>query len=221
MAIDRNAAARANFRRNATMNAAKKAPPDESPEDGYNDATDTAEGEAQNGPAAVQAPGDEDLSPEEGKVIEQAVQSVGQLLYQNQQVGKAVVELIKQPPHVDGIGQAATLLTVKVDEQMNLPDELVLPVGVQAAQLVSDLGEELGFYSESEKFVKQVVKATMKSLYEHYGVDDQELVQQAAGIPTDQLRQNVFAPDEESPATEAEEAPEAEGPGLLEDTDGE
>lgn len=151
------------------------------------------------------------LTPQEEKLLKDAVQVAGQMLY-TEQVARSVASLIAEPPHVEGIGEAAAQLTSKVDDQMNLPEDLIVPLGMLVAELVSDLGEELGYYKESDKFVKQCVQHTLKKLYEIYGTDEDELAAETEGYSPEELRSGMPAEEEMmgEPPAEAEQAPPAE-----------
>lgn len=121
-----------------------------------------------------QAAPNENVTPQEKKIVEDAVQVAGKLLYSDA-VSKRVAELVRQAPHVNGIGDAAAQLTSQVDQQMDLPEDLIIPVGLNVAEMVSDLGEELGFYQENTEFVKKAAQFTIRGLYQIYGFDKEGL----------------------------------------------
>lgn len=149
------------------------------------------------------------LTPDEEKMVTAAVTEAGKMLYQNQQVGASVAKMIQKPPHAKGIGDASGMLTAQVDDQMNLPDDLVIPVGVAVCELVVDLGEQLGFYPESNELSQASVQATIKKLYEIYDADpaDMEAAVGESGLSPEEIQGGI----QQIAGGEAAAAPAQEG----------
>lgn len=197
MALDRNAQARMQFNQKTRAGAREEG------------------GLLESGEPTDQ-PG-EKLTPQEEQTVKQAVEVAGQMLYSDK-VSKGVAQMIQQPPHVEAIGDTAAQIVKSVDDRMNLPEDLIIPVGLLVTEMVSDLGEELGFYKESKQFVSKCVKFTIKKLYEIYGVDQEGVAEQAGEFSAEELQSavgqqtddgEVEIADEEAPA---EEAPAEEVP---------
>lgn len=192
MALDRNAQARMKFNQKTRAGAREEG------------------GLLESGEPTAEQPG-EKLTPQEEQTVKQAVEMAGQMLY-SEKVSKGVAQLIREPPHFEAVGDSAAQIVKSVDDRMNLPEDLIIPVGLLVAEMVSDLGEELGFYKESKQFVSKCVQYTIKKLYEIYGMDQEGVAEQAGEFGDEELRtavgQQTDEGEGEEPPMEEEPAPE-------------
>lgn len=119
----------------------------------------------------------ENLTPQEKQIIDQAKEVAGQMLYG--QAAKPTAKLIGSGNPAKGCGEAAAQITAATDKKMDLPEDLIIPVGMVVLEMVIDLGESLGLLKEDDKLLQNATREMNKRLFDEYPPDAQDLSQVA------------------------------------------
>lgn len=108
----------------------------------------------------------------EKQAIKTSMDAIATLLYKNKRVGKAVADMIRQPPHFEAIADAVMLLIRHVREQgVYIPDHLIAGIAIKTMELVMDLGLSLGFLPQDKELVRMAFEKTLRAVGDDYGID--------------------------------------------------
>lgn len=137
---------------------------------------DQAEGEAptQEDPALeneMGVKGGAKLSPEEASSVKQAIDYISKVLYQPK-VRDSVVQMVKAPPHVDGMVDATMMLVNNAkDNGVSIPDHLIVGVATKILSLVIDMATSLKMAPQDEAMVHVAYEKMLRAVGDDYGVD--------------------------------------------------
>ena len=132
---------------------------------------------AANVAKATGGDGTEEFTPEEKAAYEQGLDVATKLLYEQQGVGEKIAEMIQTGDPAQAIGDAAALLTKQADDalQGQLPETVIIPIGVRLVGEIADMAEELGLIQADQPMMQKAVQVAMKTLFQDYGVDEAAL----------------------------------------------
>lgn len=117
------------------------------------------------------------MSEDEKQLAKAAIDAIGAMLYKNEKVRKAVVEMTRKPPYIQAIADAVMLLINHVrDQGVSIPDHLIAGIALKTMEMVMDLGMSLGFLPQDEKLVAMATEKTLRAISDDYEADPQVLV---------------------------------------------
>jgi hypothetical protein len=150
---------------------------------------------AQNGapqPQAEQPTGDQ-ATPEEQKALEGALQAASHLLYKEDSTHQQYMKLMenyKEEPQA-GIIEVTKQVVTAVDQQLDLPETVIMEFTAVVTDMVMELGEATGLAKLDERQQEDTLALTTMAILEEYGAEPGDLEQVLASMTPEEQEQLV------------------------------
>lgn len=120
---------------------------------------------------------DSNLTPEEAKAYDSAMQMVGELIYNNDDSSQAVLDLMRAGDPAMSIAEATIFVMSQIEEafQGNYPEELIIITADEVSDLLMELADEAKVVTMTERIATNVKQQVIEQLAEEYGADPEDL----------------------------------------------
>lgn len=132
-----------------------------------------------------------EAAPEEEKLMQEAIQEAGRLLYESDSASAAVVETVQSATEPgQGVGVAAAEVVIAVDQKMDLPEDFIIPMLEAVLPLVAEMAEAAGVEGSEESADGALVHA-IKEIAAEYEIDPAQLQELMAEVGPDEAMQHA------------------------------
>lgn len=143
----------------------------------------------QGGPGLLEdkpAAGENALTPQEMKLADQAKETATKMLYENQQVSGAIVQMLKRSPDAKTVGDAAAAITKQTNDSMQgaMPEPLISTIGLFMVQEIMMIGEKLKLFQPTAEMAKAAAKEALTTLGTMNGQDNSGVIGAIDQLPT-------------------------------------
>lgn len=122
-------------------------------------------------------------SPEEEKLMDQALAEVGNMIYQSDEASQAVLQTLgKGGSFPDALAMMVSQIIEVVDQKMDLPADFILPLAEAVTMMLVEMADAAGIVETNDDVIEQSLMAAAKNLAKDYDIDPNEL-QAAASDP--------------------------------------
>lgn len=139
---------------------------------------------------------EDNLTPEERESYNTAMEAVGEMLYTDDQSHEAIMQQLQSEEPLRAIAMVTSFIIAQLEQatQGQMPEQLIVPIADEVSDLVMELGEETGVFELSEEDILQAKGAVITSLFEDYGIEEEDLEELLQGVTADEVSglQNVF-----------------------------
>lgn len=140
---------------------------------------------------AEQAPeeGLEEMTPEEEEAYTAGMNMAAELLYNNDEASEGIQTTLAKSDKLQAIADVVTFVISQVEDafQGQLPETVIVPLADEISDLTMELGMESGAFELSDDDIIQAKGVVMNSLFEDYGVEEEDLEGMLQGVTGDEI----------------------------------
>jgi hypothetical protein len=117
---------------------------------------------------------EEAATDEEQAAYDEAMAAAETVLYENDKTSEALSDLLRPEQKVDGAVQASLMAITQIDQQIDMPEEVIAQVSMDITDMIIDMAEEGRGMQFSEQETQAVWGSVWEGIMETYGVDEDE-----------------------------------------------